>query len=90
MLELYEAQADYRRMMEIAEQMLEFLAREINGTTKVTFRGQEYDLKAPFPRLGYTDLFRQHNGCAFDDAAGRAGGARASSGCTIRASRGSS
>ncbi|MCK6446390.1 MAG: lysine--tRNA ligase [Planctomycetes bacterium] len=67
MLELYEAQADYRRMMEISETLLEHLARAVNGTTKVTFRGAEYDLKAPFPRERYTELFRRHAGCAFDD-----------------------
>ncbi|MBM3989257.1 MAG: lysine--tRNA ligase [Planctomycetes bacterium] len=67
MLELYEAQADYRRMMELAEQMIERLALEVNGTTKVTFRGREYDLKAPFARLRYSELFRHQNGCEFDD-----------------------
>jgi lysyl-tRNA synthetase, class II len=67
MLELYEAQADYRRMMEIAETLLETVAREVNGTTKVTFRGRERDLKAPFPRVRYADLFREHNRCEFDD-----------------------
>lgn len=67
MLELYEAQADYRRMMEISEQMLESIAREVNGTTKVIFRGVEYDLKAPFARVSYTQLFREQNGCEFDD-----------------------
>jgi len=69
MLELYEAQADYRRMLEIAEQIVERSAIAVNGTTKVTFRGAEYDLKAPFPRVGYTDLFREKNGFDFDDAA---------------------
>jgi lysyl-tRNA synthetase class 2 len=67
MLELYEAQADYRRMMEIAEQLVERCAREANGSTRVTFRGREYDLKAPFQRVRYTDLFREHAGCEFDD-----------------------
>jgi len=69
MLELYEAQADYRRMMEISEQIVERSARAVSGQTKVTFRGVEYELKAPFPRLGYTDLFREKNGFDFDDAA---------------------
>ena len=69
MLELYEAQADYRRMLEIAEQIVERSAIAVNGTTVVTFRGAEYDLKAPFPRVGYTDLFREKNGFDFDDAA---------------------
>jgi lysyl-tRNA synthetase class 2 len=67
MLELYEAQADFRRMMEIAETMLESVASEVNGTTRVRFRGRDFDLKAPFPRVRYVDLFRDHNGCDFDD-----------------------
>jgi lysyl-tRNA synthetase, class II len=67
MLELYEAQADYHRMMELTEQMFEYLARKLNGKTEVTFRGVEYDLKAPFQRLSYTELFLQHAGCEFDD-----------------------
>ena len=67
MVELYEAQADYRRMMEICEQLLERLALDVNGTTKTSFRGTEYDLKAPFERRAYIDLFREYAGCEFDD-----------------------
>ena len=67
MLELYEAQADYRRMMEITEGMIERAALAVNGTTAVEFRGSTYDLKAPFQRLRYPDLFREHVGCEFDD-----------------------
>ncbi len=69
MIELYEAQADYRRMMELSEQMLEAVTREVNGTTQVRFRGVDYELKAPFKRVGYIDMFREHNGCEFDDEA---------------------
>jgi lysyl-tRNA synthetase, class II len=69
MLELYEAQADYRRMMEICEGLLERLARDIHGSTRVTFRGGEYDLAAPFQRRSYAELFAEHNGCEFDDQA---------------------
>ena len=69
MLELYEAQADYRRMMEITEQMVEALCLEVNGTTEITFRGQEYNLKAPFERRTYASLFLEHAGCEFDDEA---------------------
>ena len=69
MLELYEAQADYRRMMEIAETMMEAVALEVNGTTRATFRGKEFDFKAPFERRSYAELFREHNGCDYDDEA---------------------
>ncbi len=69
MLELYQAQADYRHMMELVEQLFELLAREICGTTEVRFRGKTFDLTAPFPRVRYGDLFREHNGCAMTDEA---------------------
>jgi len=69
MLELYEAQADFRRMMEITEQIFERSAVALNGGTEVTFRGETYDLKAPFARARYTDLFAEHAGCAYDDEA---------------------
>jgi lysyl-tRNA synthetase, class II len=67
MLELYQAQADYRRMMELTETMIEAAALAVNGTTLCEFRGKTYDMKAPFARVGYTDLFREHAGCEFDD-----------------------
>ncbi|MEO6711595.1 MAG: lysine--tRNA ligase, partial [Planctomycetota bacterium] len=67
MLELYEAQGDYRRMMEIAETMIESVAREVNGTTAITFREKGYDLRAPFERKSYRELFQMHAGCAYDD-----------------------
>jgi lysyl-tRNA synthetase class 2 len=67
MLELYEAQADYRRMMELTEQMFEQLAVELNGTKEVTWRGQTHSFAAPFERARYADLFREHAGCEFDD-----------------------
>ena len=69
MLELYQAQADFRHMMELAETLLERLARELHGTTEVRFRGQTYDLRAPFRRARYEELFREHNGCDLDDQA---------------------
>ena len=69
MLELYEAQADFRRMMELTERMFELLAVELNGQTRITFRGEEYDLKVPFERARYTDLFKEHAGCDYDDEA---------------------
>ncbi|MFN0244008.1 MAG: lysine--tRNA ligase [Planctomycetota bacterium] len=59
MLELYEAQADYRRMMELTEQMFELAARAVNGTTIATFRGKQYDLKAPYARVSYPELFKK-------------------------------
>ncbi|HPF15206.1 MAG TPA: lysine--tRNA ligase [Planctomycetota bacterium] len=67
MLELYQAHADYHHMMEITETMISSLAMELYGRTQITWRGKEFDLKAPFERRTYADAFQSANGCAFDD-----------------------
>lgn len=67
MLELYETQADYNRMMELTEQMFEKLAVEVTGGTDVTWREKTHSFAAPFERARYADLFKEHAGCEFDD-----------------------
>ena len=67
MLELYQAQGDFRHMMELTETLLEKLAVELTGSTKITFRETTYDLKAPFRRARYDELFREANGFELDD-----------------------
>ena len=54
-LEWYEAYADYRDTMERVEQLIEAVALELLGTTKVTFRGHDVDLKAPWRRLPFVE-----------------------------------
>ncbi len=44
MLEFYQAYANYLDLMQITEEMIEFVAREVNGTTITTFDGVEIDL----------------------------------------------
>jgi lysyl-tRNA synthetase, class II len=55
MLEWYEAYADYRDAMDRIEELLERVALEVLGTTAVTFRGHEIDLKRPWTRLGFVE-----------------------------------
>ncbi len=54
-LEWYEAFADYRDTMNRMERLVEFVASETLGTTRVTFRGHEVDLKAPWRRVRLVD-----------------------------------
>jgi lysyl-tRNA synthetase, class II len=60
MVEWYEAYTDYRDQMERIEQLIETVADETTGGTKVTFRGHEVDLKAPWRRLKLVDALEQH------------------------------
>jgi lysyl-tRNA synthetase class 2 len=61
MIEWYEAYADYRDTMERIEQLVEHVAREVNGSTMVTFKGHEIDLKAPWRRLKFIDALAEHD-----------------------------
>ena len=72
MLEWYEAYADYRDTMARMERLIEAVALEVNGTTKVTFRGHEVDLKAPWRRLRFTDALAEHGLWIRDEAELRA------------------
>jgi len=45
--------------MERIETMLERVALEVLGTTRVTFRGHEIDLKAPWRRVRFVDALEQ-------------------------------
>jgi lysyl-tRNA synthetase, class II len=55
MVEWYEAYADYRDTMERIEQLVAAVAKEVIGATKVTFRGHEVDLSAPWKRVKLID-----------------------------------
>jgi lysyl-tRNA synthetase, class II len=59
MLEWYEAYADYKDTMARIESLIEFVAREALGTTKVTFKGHEVDLKAPWKRVRLIDELQE-------------------------------
>jgi lysyl-tRNA synthetase class 2 len=61
MLEWYEAYADYRDTMERFETLVETVALEVLGTTRVTYRGHEIDLKRPWRRLKLVDALEEHD-----------------------------
>ena len=56
MLEFYEAYSDYRDLMDLTEEMLAQVAREVNGAIKFTYDGKEIDLaKQNWQRLSMRD-----------------------------------
>ncbi len=72
MLEWYEAYADYHDTMARLEQLLEAVALDATGTTKVSFRGHDVDLKAPWRRIRFTDALAGHGLWIRDEAGLRA------------------
>jgi lysyl-tRNA synthetase class 2 len=72
MLEWYEAYADYRDTMARIEELVTYAAEAAIGTTKVSFRGHEIDLKAPWRRIKLVDALEEHELWTRDQAELRA------------------
>jgi lysyl-tRNA synthetase, class II len=72
MVEWYEAYADYRDTMERIEQLVPGVAEDVLGTTKVTFRGHDVDLAAPWRRLRLLDALEAEGVWTRDEAELRA------------------
>jgi lysyl-tRNA synthetase class 2 len=62
MLELYQAYADYGDIMELVEQLVEYLALELHGTTELEWDGKPLSLKAPWRRATMLDLIEEFTG----------------------------
>ena len=54
MLEFYQAYANYHDLMDLTEELIAFVAKEVNGTTVVEFNGHTIDL-AKWQRLTMVD-----------------------------------
>jgi lysyl-tRNA synthetase class 2 len=59
MLEFYQAYANYQDLMQITEELIEFVAMEVNGTTITNFDGVEIDL-AKWTRLTMREAIIEH------------------------------
>ncbi|HET6682593.1 MAG TPA: lysine--tRNA ligase, partial [Gaiella sp.] len=60
MLEWYEAYADYSDTMARIEQLIERVAREVRGSSTVSFRGHEIDLVGPWRRVTFVESLESH------------------------------
>ncbi|WP_256762300.1 lysine--tRNA ligase [Cohnella sp. WQ 127256] len=66
MIELYEAYADYEDIMRLTEELIAHIAKEVHGTTKITYQGQEIDLTPAWRRVSMTELIRETVGVDFE------------------------
>ena len=61
-MEIYVAYKDYNWMMEFTENLLEYCATQVNGTTEATFGEHTVNFKAPYARVTMTDAIMQFTG----------------------------
>jgi lysyl-tRNA synthetase class 2 len=74
MLELYQAYADYKSMMDITEGMIVACAQEVGGgSMRLPYGKRTIDYTPPWDRAPYEQLFREHVGVPMTDSAAVAG-----------------
>ncbi|MEW6624131.1 MAG: lysine--tRNA ligase [Bacillota bacterium] len=67
MMELYQAYGDYDDMMEITENMVAYIAKEVLGATIVSYQGEKIDLTPPWERISMIDAVKKYAGVDYND-----------------------
>ena len=65
-LEFYMAYADYRHVMELAEEMICFAAQQVLGSLHLTFNGNNIDLSRPWRRLSMSEAIFEATGIDYE------------------------
>ncbi len=65
MIELYEAYADYNDIMELTENVIAHIAKDVLGSTKVIYGNHEVDLEPKWTRLHMVDAVKEATGVDF-------------------------
>ena len=62
MMECYQAYADYRDMMDLTEQMVQFVAERVLGSTTVPYQGETLEFGGSWPRISLGDAIKEKTG----------------------------
>jgi lysyl-tRNA synthetase, class II len=65
MIELYEAYADYHDIMELTENLVAHIAKDVLGKTKISYGEYEVDLEPKWKRLHMVDAVKEQTGVDF-------------------------
>ena len=67
MLELYQAYTDYNGIMDLLEEMVPVVARQVLGTASLEYSGHTIKLDAPWPRIRLRDAIREESGIDYEE-----------------------
>ncbi len=66
-IELYAAYEDYNDMMNISEEIISTIAKNVLGTTKINYQGQDIDLTPSWRRVTMIDAIKEATGIDFNE-----------------------
>ena len=61
LLELYQAYADYKEIMELTENLIAQTVEDVHGTTKITYQEQEIDFAPPWERMSMIESIQKYS-----------------------------
>ena len=66
-IELYQAYADYKDMMEITENVISHMAEVATGSMKIDYQGTEIDFTPPWKRMTMEECVKEYSGVDFSE-----------------------
>lgn len=66
-IELYSAYEDYHDMMDLTEEIISTVAKEVCGDTKISYQGVEIDLTPAWKRVTMIDIVKEVTGIDFNE-----------------------
>ena len=66
-IELYQAYADYRDMMDITENVISHMAEVATGSMKINYQGTEIDFTPPWKRMTMEECVKEYAGVDFSE-----------------------
>lgn len=67
MLELYQAYADYRGLMDLCEDLIVETLKTVLGKTAISYRGMDVEITKPFKRIELNDAMKKITGCSMHE-----------------------
>jgi lysyl-tRNA synthetase class 2 len=66
-LECYEAYADYNDVMRDVEEMVNYIAQSVLGTSRVEYAGNQIDFAPPWRRVTLREVIKEYSGIDFEE-----------------------
>lgn len=67
-MEFYWAYGDFEKLMDMVQEMYQYIISETFGTLNLTYQGTEINWGGKWPRVDYFEIFKKHTGLDLNEA----------------------